>query len=177
VPICDPRITIRVATTEDVPAIAEVHLTSWRAAYTAITPPGFMDTVTLESRLVRWDATFTGPAASATTTTLAVDGDAVLGICSFGPRGTPKSPGAGEIYSLHIGPSSWRQGIGRVLLDDALSRLATLGFDSADLWVLSDNGNARAFYEARGWSLNGEDRMDERSGFAIPEVRYSIALR
>jgi ribosomal protein S18 acetylase RimI-like enzyme len=160
----------------DVPAIAAVHLASWRAAYTDITPPGFMDTVTIESRLVRWEGAFTGPVSRTTETTIAVDGAGVLGICSFGPRRAPKSDVVGEIYSLHVGPASWRQGLGLMLLDDAVARLAARGFASAVLWVLRDNGSARAFYEARDWSLTGEERLDERSGFAIPEVQYSIQL-
>lgn len=172
----DSRVGIRVATIADVPAIAAVHLSSWRAAYTDITPPGFMDTVTIDTRLVRWEETFTGPASRTTETTIAIDGDAVLGICSFGPRRTPRSDIVGEIYSLHIGPASWRRGLGRMLLDDALSRLIARGFGSAVLWVLRDNAGARAFYEVQGWALTGEEQIDERSGFAIPEVRYSIQL-
>ncbi len=170
----DSHVAIRLATTADVPAIAAVHLASWRVAYADITPAGFMNTVTIESRLVRWEGAFTGPASRTTETTVAVDGSGVLGICSFGPRRTPKASGVGEIYSLHVGPASWRQGIGRLLLDDAVARLASRGFSSAVLWVLRDNANARAFYKARGWSLTGEEQCDNRSGFAIAEVRYAI---
>jgi ribosomal protein S18 acetylase RimI-like enzyme len=160
----------------DVPAIAAVHLASWRAAYSDITPAGFMETVTIESRLVRWEGAFTGPASRTTQTTIAVDGDGVLGICSFGPCRTPNSSVVGQIYSLHISPASWRKGLGRMLLDDAVARLTARRFESAVLWVLRDNANARAFYEAYGWSFTGEERLDERSGFAIPEVRYSIQI-
>jgi ribosomal protein S18 acetylase RimI-like enzyme len=176
VPRQDLQVAIRLATMADVPAIAAVHLASWRAAYSDITPVGFMDTVTIESRIVRWEGAFTGPASHTTETIIAVGDDGVLGICSFGPRRDPESHDAGEIYSLHVAPASWRRGYGRMLLDDALARLAARGFESAVLWVLSDNCNARAFYEAQGWSLTGEDQREARSGFAIPEVRYSIQV-
>lgn len=170
----ESHVAIRLASIADVPAIAAVHLASWRAAYSDITPIGFLDTVTIENRIVRWEGVFTGPASHTTETTIAVDGGGVLGICSFGPRGTPEPDEVGEIYSLHVGPASWRKGLGRLLLDDAVTRLTLRGFESAVLWVLRDNGNARAFYEARGWALTGEERLDERSGFAIPEVRYAL---
>lgn len=169
-----PRVTLRVATRADVPVIAEMHLASWRATYTAITEPGFMSSVTLEGRIKRWEGAFTPPASEITETTVAVDGDRILGVCSFGPRGEPRDPSAGEIYSLHVGPDSLRAGLGRMLLDDALVRLSSRGLTSVFLWVLRDNTNARAFYEAQGWSLTGEERNDDRSGFAIAEVRYSI---
>jgi ribosomal protein S18 acetylase RimI-like enzyme len=153
-----------------------MHLASWRATYTAITPPEFMRSITLESRIARWERVFSPPASETTETMLAVDGDRILGVCSFGPRGTPSDEHAGEIYSLHVGPDSIRTGLGRLLLDDALVRLARRGFMTVFLWVLRDNANARGFYEARGWALTGENRSDDRSGFAIAEVCYSIVL-
>jgi ribosomal protein S18 acetylase RimI-like enzyme len=151
-----------------------MHLASWRATYTAITPPDFMRSITLEGRIKRWEGAFTPPASETTETTVAVDGDRVLGVCSFGPRREPAAPSAGEVYSLHVAPDSLRAGLGRMLLDDALVRLATRGFTTVFLWVLRDNANARGFYEARGWSLAGEERADDRSGFPIAEVRYAI---
>ena len=151
-----------------------MHLASWQATYTAITPPAFMQSITLEGRIKRWDGAFTPPASETTETTVAVDGDRIVGVCSFGPRREPPDPSAGEVYSLHVAPGSIRAGLGRMLLDDALVRLAARGFTSAFLWVLRDNANARGFYEARGWSLTGEERADDRSGFPIAEVRYAI---
>ena len=174
VPLPDPRVTLRDATRADVPAIAAMHLASWRATYASITPPGFMKSITLEGRIKRWERAFTPPASETAATTVAVDASRVVGVCSFGSRGEPKAPRAGEIYSLHVDPDSIRAGIGRMLLDDALGRLLTRGFTSVFLWVLRDNANARGFYEARGWSLTGEERADDRSGFAIAEVRYAI---
>jgi ribosomal protein S18 acetylase RimI-like enzyme len=172
----DARNTLRIATRADVPAIAAMHLASWRATYTSITPPEFMSSITLDGRIKRWEGAFSPPASETTATTVAVDGQRILGVCSFGPRTEPRDPTAGEIYSLHVGPDSLRTGLGRMLLDDALVRLITRGFTSVFLWVLRDNENARAFYEARRWSLTGEERTDERSGFAIAEVRYEIRI-
>jgi len=44
------------------------------------------------------------------------------------------------------------------------------------LWVLRDNWNARQFYEAQGWQGTGEEMVEDRSGYAIPESRYAITL-
>jgi ribosomal protein S18 acetylase RimI-like enzyme len=174
VPARDARTTLRIATRADVPAIAAMHLASWRATYTSITPPGFMTTITLENRVKRWERVFTPPASETTETTVAIDGPRILALCSFGPRTEPRDTNAGEIYSLHVGPDSFRTGLGRMLLDDALARLSTRGFTSVFLWVLRDNENARAFYEALGWLLTGEERSEDWMGFSIAEVRYAI---
>ena len=173
VPTPDPRIKLRAATRSDIPAIAAMHLASWQATYASITVPAFMRTITLDGRIKRWEGAFE---SETTETTVAVDGPLVLGVCSFGPRGEPVDASAGEIYSLHVGPDSLRTGLGRMLLDDALVRLQARGFSEAFLWVLTLNANARAFYEARGWSRTGEERIDDRSGFPIAEVRYAIRI-
>lgn len=58
----------------------------------------------------------------------------------------------------------------------AVRRLAARGCTGAVLWVLRDNANARRFYEAHGWSFTGEEMIEERSGFGIPETRYAITF-
>jgi len=69
-----------------------------------------------------------------------------------------------------------RTGLGTLLLDEAGRRLVQSGFKWAFLWVLRDNADARRFYQARGWSLAGEEWMEERDGYSIPEVGYAIDL-
>lgn len=132
--------------------------------------------VTLDSRIARWQRTFAPPELGVTETTVAVEGDRILGLCSFGPRRDPSSSTAGEIYSLHLHPESRRAGIGTLLLDDALRRLGGRGFDGAVLWVLRDNLDARRFYESQGWAMTGEERVDDRDGYAIPETGYAIGF-
>jgi ribosomal protein S18 acetylase RimI-like enzyme len=169
-------VAIRGAATSDAKAIATIHLASWRAAYRGIVPDQFLIGITLESRIARWQRALSLSESPLVVTTVAVNGDAILGVCSSGPRQWPESSSFGEIYALHVEPGSWRRGIGRLLLDDSLERLAARGFAAAVLWVLRDNWNARRFYEARGWSITGEEMVEERDGYAIPETRYAISL-
>jgi ribosomal protein S18 acetylase RimI-like enzyme len=170
------RVAIRDATTADTEEIATLHLVSWGSAYRDIVPDGFLESITLESRITRWRRALSKLESPSTETAVAVSAGAILGVCSSGPRREPASTDAGEIYALHIGPESRRRGLGRMLLDDALQRFSTRGLSSAVLWVLRDNAGARRFYEAQGWSFTGEDQVEDRSGFAIPEVRYAITI-
>jgi len=116
-----PRLhaALRAATPSDVDAIAELHLASWRAAYRGIVPDAFLDGMTLESRVVRWRGAVASSLFPLTETMVAVDGDTILGVCSFGQQRARAAPGIGEIYVLHIRPDSWRRGVGTLLLDDA----------------------------------------------------------
>jgi ribosomal protein S18 acetylase RimI-like enzyme len=175
-PRLHPDATIRRATPADVDAIAAMHLATWLAAYRGLVSDEFLDGVTHESRVARWERTFAPAEVGVTETTLAIEGDTILGLCSFGPRVDPHATTIGQVYSLHVGPAVWRGGIGRMLLDDALLRLGNRGFARVVLWVLRDNENARRFYEARGWSVTGDERDEDRSGYSIPETRYGIDL-
>ncbi len=175
-PRLHPNATIRRATPADVDAIATMHLASWLAAYRGLVSDEYLDGVTHDNRVDRWARTFGPEEVEATETTLAVEGTRILGLCSFGPRVEPRATTVGEIYSLHVDPNVWRQGIGRLLLDDALLRLQTRGFTRVVLWVLRDNENARRFYAARGWLVTGEERDEDRAGNRIPETRYGIDL-
>jgi len=170
------RAAIRDATLPDAEAIAELHVASWRTAYQGIVPDGFLEGITRESRIVRWVSALSPSESPLTETVVAVDGGEILGFCSFGPRREPASSEVGEVYALHVHPRLRRSGIGTLLLHAALRRLATRGWDTAVLWVLRDNVNARAFYEALGWSPTGEEMVENRSGYAIPEVRYTTTL-
>jgi GNAT superfamily N-acetyltransferase len=130
----------------------------------------------LESRVIRWRKALSSSESPLTETIVAVDGDTIQGVCSFGPRRRPELTGVGEVHALHVEPTSRRRGIGKLLLDDTLRRLAIRGFSAAELWVLRDNVDARRFHEAQGWSVTGEEMVEERDGYAIPETRYAISF-
>jgi GNAT superfamily N-acetyltransferase len=171
-----PSVALRDATSADVRQIAELHLASWRAAYRGIVPDAFLSGITIESRIVRWRQAISPRDSPLTETTVADIDGTILGVCSFGPQRKPEAAGVGEIYALHVRPESWRQGLGQLLLDEALRRLATRGCARSVLWVLRDNANARRFYEARGWTFTGEEFVEDRGRYAIPETRYAITL-
>lgn len=160
----------------DVEAIAVLHLASWRSAYRGVVSDRFLNELTIESRLTRWEEALSPSHAPHTETIVAVHGDTVLGVCSFGPMRGPGSSATGEIYALHIEPALRRNGIGKLLLDDSLTRLANRGFTRAVLWVLRDNASARRFYEAQGWSTTGEEMVEDQHGYAIRETRYAISF-
>jgi ribosomal protein S18 acetylase RimI-like enzyme len=158
-----------------VSAIAALHLASWRTAYRGIVPEEYLRNVTLENRQARWTRALSEPDSRYTDTLVAIDGDEVVGVCSFGPQ-QDGAASTGEIHSLHIQPERRRAGLGTLLLNNVVHRLAERGFVSAVLWVLEANGGARQFYEALGWLPTGEQRVENRDGHAIPEVRYATVL-
>jgi len=59
---------------------------------------------------------------------------------------------------------------------DARSRLASLGFTEALLWVLAGNDRADRFYRADGWLPDGQQRKEDCWGMQVNEIRYRRLL-
>ena len=86
------------------------------------------------------------------------------------------SPARGEIAALYVLPEHWSTGLGRALLEAAVTTLRAAGLGTATLCVLRDNGRARRFYERAGWRVEGDVESHEIGGHAIPEVHYRLDL-
>ena len=69
------------------------------------------------------------------------------------------SLGAGFLSTLYVVPAHQGTGVGTALHDLALDRLRAHGNDSARLWTLEENWDARRYYEKRGWTLTDERRV------------------
>ena len=77
-----------------------------------------------------------------------------------------------QIDALYVLPDRQRQGVGRLLLQEAASELATLGFSTLLIGVLTANLPARAFYEAMGGHHIGQRTFDEE-GELLPGALYA----
>lgn len=96
---------------------------------------------------------------------------------AIGRRDSDANPSIGEVIAINIHPVFWRQGLGRELFLESVSRLGKPGFTQATLWVVRDNQRARSFYETLGWRLDGGERTrSELTGSPLPEVRYRVSL-
>jgi GNAT superfamily N-acetyltransferase len=107
---------------------------------------------------------------------VAVDGREIVGYAgliasrdgdAFGGR-------IGEVASLYVHPSRWRQGVGARRLATVRAWFESRGFAEATLWVLEENQQGRAFYEKQGWRLDGARQLGERDS-GVPahyELRY-----
>jgi ribosomal protein S18 acetylase RimI-like enzyme len=170
-----PRVAVRKAVPDDAPAIAEIHVASWRAAYRGIVPDETLDGLSVERRTAYWRRLVEAPGDSRVF--VATVGDDVVGFASTGPGRDDDLPlGARELYTIYLAPTSWRRGIGRRLLDLAVDDLRDRGHELVVLWVLRDNDRGRRFYEAAGWTADGSSRGLDFGHTAVDEVRYSLQL-
>lgn len=170
--------TIRSATVEDVPALAELHVRSWQWAYRGLIPDEYLDgmSATLEQRIEQ-RRTQLASLPPETRWWVAEQHSRIVGFAITGlSRDQDVPPETVEVYAIYLAQDAAGQGIGRTLFAHAVSDLCQRGFERAILWVLTGNQRARRFYEAAGWTPDGTSKTDERPGTLLHEVRYHVAL-
>ena len=162
-------LTIRSAEVDDAPAIARVHVDTWKSAYTGIIPQTYLDSMTIESRTLVWARLL--HRSSTSITLVSEDHDQrIVGFVSGGPLRHADRRYQAEISSLYVQRSHQREGHGRRLFLAASNRLAGNGLQGLFVWVLADNP-ARVFYETLGGELVAETTR-VFAGKPLKEVGY-----
>ena len=139
-------VRFRSAGAADAIAIAALHADSWRRHYRGAYSDSFLDGDVLEDRTKLWVERLRSD-DGATRTVLADDDDGLIG---FAHVILDSDPTWGALLdNLHVREGQKRQGVGSGLL--ALVAAPVVDRETPlHLWVLEQNVDARAFYEARG---------------------------
>jgi ribosomal protein S18 acetylase RimI-like enzyme len=159
---------LRPAEAADGGVIARIQLAAWRATYGHLNP-AMVDGFDLERTTENW-----ARAAVDATHRLRVaeyDGTAV-GYAFSGPA-DGEADGVGGLNAVYLLPSAQGLGVGRLLVEDALTGLVDAGYAECALWVADQNTHARGFYQHLGFRLDGG--RDVWRG--LPIVRYRRPLR
>jgi ribosomal protein S18 acetylase RimI-like enzyme len=168
-------MNIRPARVDDAPLLARVHVDSWRAAYRGLVPDS-----SLQGFGYQWrEESFRQSLATGAEETYLVQVEGqVVGFLTLGAARDPDLDVSrtGEIWGIYISPGYWRKGIGKRLAEEAERIVKSRGYQDAVLWVLEGNQQARRFYEAMGFALDGESR-DIDWGAPLKAVRYRKALQ
>jgi len=165
---------LRTAQPTDAVAVAEVHVRSWKDGYRGLLPDEYLDALRPEDRAKHY--TFGDPDPLKPATIVAIEAGAICGFATVGPSRDRDGEGSGELLALYVDPGRWGVGIGRALIEAARTRLAHEGYESASLWVLSDNRRAERFYAIDGWEPDGTRRHDQIAGLTVTENRYRRSL-
>lgn len=178
-------VLIRPAQLSDARAIGMVHLDTWHSTYTPLVPEGFLDQFDYAERERTWQARLSNTEAQQYVFVAEVDGQ-IVGFASGGASRMEDGPYTAEVYALYVRDAFHRRGIGVRLVAALAERFAADGHTHMLIWVLSENRNARAFYEAIGgvWlrekTINfGANLLESAYGYVIADflARYGAQER
>jgi ribosomal protein S18 acetylase RimI-like enzyme len=164
-------MAVRHAVVADAPAIARVHVDSWRSAYRHLFPESVLSALSIADREAQWKQSI----VAGTRSVLVAEADGtVVGVLEFGPsRDADAPPGTYEIMALYVDPDFRSRGFGRALCRACIFAVAAQGVKTLSLWTLVDNGAARGFYETLGFvEQPGIKRPYERGGVSLEQMRY-----
>jgi ribosomal protein S18 acetylase RimI-like enzyme len=161
-------LRIRSARPADVPAVAALHVASWRDAYRDVLDARFLAGPIETALGAHWQAMLGGKRRPGAVI-LATAAREVAGFAAAWREGTNC-----HVDNLHVRPGMRNAGIGRALLGFAARRLETQGCTSADLWVFARNAGALRFYARLGAEL-GPEVLRETQGQMVLERRASWA--
>jgi GNAT superfamily N-acetyltransferase len=160
---------LRPAVPGEALAISRVHVRSWQAAYRGLLPDEYLDGLRAEERAEKYD--FTNPDKSAPQTIVAEVDGLIVGFATTSRSQDASLADFGELCALYVDPVSWGRGYGLALAAEAQSRLVTLGFEDALLWILKGNVRADRFYRNDGWQPDGAEKSEMMWGTQVVELR------
>jgi GNAT superfamily N-acetyltransferase len=157
-------ITTRRAGYADVFAIAAFQTAVWNEAYRGLVPPSYLVRTTVADRELRW-ADRIGRRDILIAEGAGARAWELVGVASSSPRDDERPGPALELNSLYVAAGMRSAGLGARLLTELL------GDAPAVLWVFAANVRAIAFYERRGFSLDGHETIDDDTG--LSELRMT----
>lgn len=162
---------VRRARLADAPAIAEVHVHTWQAAYEHVFGAERLAAIDV-SRRERLARRFVE--GEQFDIFVAEDENRIVGFVAAGPPDAEDETRR-ELYAIYVVPDMWGTDAGRELMRAALQAMRDRGESEAILWVLTDNPRARRFYEREGWIEDGAGET-EYLGVTAPILRYRFQL-
>ncbi len=177
-------MTIRVAHPQDAGEIAQVHITTWQAAYRGLLPDSLLDHLSLSQRTLEWQEILARTDGQILVYTRAreevaegmteIVGFAALGACRDADLAQER---VGEVYALYLRPDCWGKGYGAALMTEALAQLQLQGYPLVTLWVLAGNQRAIRFYAAAGFHADGRVQEETLPGdVRARELRYRRSM-
>lgn len=139
---------IRSAQADDAEEIGRIYVECWRDTYAGLIPDDVLVRMSERRQTVEWRRTIARPKL-AERVLVAESAREILGFGSCGPARDSDLPFGGEIYTLYVDLDHRNEGVGGTLLQALFTTLVHDRWESALVWVLSQNP-ARFFYEAHG---------------------------
>ena len=147
-----------------------VHRQAWKEAYVGLVNQDFLDRRTMEMSLQSAQWAFDNGIA----TSIAKDGERVVGFVDFGHYRLDGLHDAGEVYAIYVLKEYYGKGIGYALMKRAFDALSE--YPQTAVWVLTGNERAIRFYKRCGFEFDGEKKEIEL-GTPATEARMILRIQ
>ncbi len=173
-------VSVRVAWSDDAPAIAELQLRSWRAQYAALVPAEALPT-DVEAVAASWRAALSRPGDARNRVLVALERNRVVGFAITSPASDPDCDPVvdAELAELTVDPDERGQGHGSRLVQAAVETMQADRFTRAVLWAMAGDDDLRAFLVGAGWAADGAHReleLDGEGARRVKQVRLHTAI-
>ena len=148
--------TLREPTVDDAASLADLHVSTWREAYTHLLPHDYFSSEYVEGRHRMWQHVLTHPRDDVDVRVAESNGS-LVGFAWAGPgigTGDEAPPRQRQLYAIYLAESHHGSGAAQALLDE------TIGAGPAMLWAARQNPRATAFYARNGFVLDGAEQVD-----------------
>jgi ribosomal protein S18 acetylase RimI-like enzyme len=161
-------IIIRRALPEDAGNYTDCAISCWQAAYRGIVPDEYLNNMPADRDLKaeKYRESFAKP-GDIQSYCVVSDGK-MIGLLTIDIINA-------EIWAIYLLEEYWGKGIGKEVLDFAISEMKRMKHSALFLWVLEGNGRAKRFYERNGFRFSGIKREKEY-GKALVQLRYVLYL-
>lgn len=162
-------LTLREASAADAGLISRINAASWRTCYRSFISDDYLSRLPDEY----WVPSVRSWLASGQMAGIIAEADgSAAGAILFG-RGRDEQYGDwGELVSLYLLPEYIRNGIGSILLDEALRSLRAEGYTRFYLWAIEGNTAADLFYRKHGFTQTQERIPYRIGGQDVADIRY-----
>lgn len=146
---------IRIPSPSDAPALADLHVATWKEAYSHLLPEDYFSDEYVTGRHRMWKHVLTDSRTDMRVR-VAVKGS-IIGFAWAGPGigvDADEPPRDRQLYAIYVLSAHYGSGVGQALLDAALEDAPAM------LWVAKENPRATAFYRRNGFTFDGAEQTD-----------------
>lgn len=162
---------VREATHNDVVAIAQVHVDTWRTTYRGVIPDEILANLSYEKREDGWHQILDNAPKDGNFTHVAQnESGKIVGFANGGVERVGNPVYQGELRAVYVLKSHQRKGVGRELVQAVAQKLSQMEIHSMLLRVLAENPACR-FYEMLGGQKVYEKEI-ERGRATLIEIAY-----
>jgi ribosomal protein S18 acetylase RimI-like enzyme len=174
-------VSVRVAWTDDAPALARVQARAWRASYAGVLPAEMLDAFDADAVGEVWRQALAQPEDARNRVLVALERATVVGFALCSPAADPDCDPVrdGEVSELTVDPDHRGLGHGSRLLQAAVDTLVADRFTRAVTWSLATDDALRAFLASAGWAPDTAHRqldLDGTGATTVSQVRLHTAL-